>query len=129
MSISTPSYYTLSSDAPFLKDPAVIARTQDLAVSWSTDTPARPTDEVAVQVFSGTTQVDCIFGPSAGTGVVPAAALGALGAGMGSYEVHSKQFASKTVTGSNGAPWKLLFNVDARARTPSGLASGPVTIQ
>lgn len=129
ISMATPAYVSLSADDPFAKQPAVIARTQDLTISWSTDTTAQATDDVSVDLYSGSTQVYCIFGSSAGTGVVPAATLQALGAGDGTYEVHSKQSASKTVTGPDGKQWKLSFNVDARARTPNGLASGSVTFQ
>lgn len=129
LGMATPPYISLPADAPFAKQPTVISRTQDLTISWSADTPAQPTDDVSVDLYSGSTQVYCIFGVSAGTGVVPAATLQALGAGDGTYEVHSKQSASKTVTGSDGKQWKLSFNVDARARMPSGMASGPVTFQ
>jgi hypothetical protein len=129
ISIATPPYVTLSADDPFAKQPAVIDRTQDLTVSWSTDTTAQATDGVSVDLYSASTQVYCIFGAGAGTGVVPTATLQALGAGVGTYEVHSKQSVAKTVTGSDGTQWKLSFNVDARARMPNGLASGSVTFQ
>jgi hypothetical protein len=129
ISMATPSYVTLSAGAAFAKQPAVIARTQDLTISWSMDTPAQATDDVSVDLYSGSTQVYCIFGTGAGTGVVPSATLQALPAGGGTYEVHSKRSASKTVTAPNGTQWKLSFNVDARARTPNGMASGSVTFQ
>jgi hypothetical protein len=127
--MSAPSYVSLSADVAFANGPAVIPRTEDLAVSWSADMQAQATDEVSVSLNSGSTQVYCIFGASTGTGVVPAAILQALGAGNGTYEVHSKQSANKTVTGSDGMQWKFSFNVDARARTSSGTASGSVTFQ
>ena len=127
--IATPAYVSLLADVPLATGPAVIARTQDLAIAWSTDTPAQATDGVSINLYSGSTQVTCIFGASTGTGVVPAATLQALGAGDGTYEVHSKQSASKTVTASDGTQWKLSFNVDARARLPNGMAGGPVTFQ
>ncbi len=76
---------------------------------------------------SGATQLVCIFSVSAGTGVVPTAALELLDPGAGTFNVHSKE--GKALRGVDGTPWVLGFNVDAEARTMYGLAKGPVTLQ
>jgi hypothetical protein len=131
--IPTPPYIALTAASAFATSPFTVDRAQDLTVAWTSDTSAAPTDEVAVSLITGSTQVDCIFGAAAGTAVVPAAALAALGAGVGNYNVHSKDYASKAVvgggTGETAGTWSLDFNVDAYARTSYGLANGPVTIQ
>jgi hypothetical protein len=67
----------------------------------------------------------CIFDATAGMGVVPAAALALVPAGVGSYNVHSKEAATDKSVG--GSQWTFGFNVDAQARTSSGLAKGTVT--
>ena len=62
-------------------------------------------------------------------GVVPAEALQHLSAGPGNFDIHSKEYASKTVTGADGSSWSFGFNVDAHARASYGLTYGAVTVQ
>jgi hypothetical protein len=67
----------------------------------------------------------CIFAASAGTGVIPASALALVPAGAGSYNVHSPEGTTKKSVG--GSQWSFGLNVDAQARTSTGLAKGAVT--
>ena len=60
-------------------------------------------------------------------GVVPASALAVVPAGAGSYNVHSKEGTTDKNVG--GSHWSFGFNVDAQARTSSGLAKGTVTFE
>ncbi len=127
ITLATPPYIALTTDSAFAVPTTTLARSQDLTVSWTSDTAPSTADQVAVDVNSGTTQLVCIFSVSAGTGVIPTAALQLVEAGAGSFNVHSKQ--GKTLKGVDGTPWVLGFNVDAQARTSYGLARGPVTLE
>jgi hypothetical protein len=127
ITLSTPPYIALAAGSAFADPTPTVTRSHDLTVSWTSDSPPTTEDQVAVDLNVGSTQVVCIFGVSAGTGVVPAAALGLLGAGPGTFNVHSKQ--NKTLKGVDGTQWTLGFNVDAEARTSYGLAIGSVTLQ
>jgi hypothetical protein len=128
MTLGTPPYIALAPGSAFADATATLARTQDLTVSWTSDTSPTALDTVSVSLISGSTLVYCGFSVSAGSGVVSAAALPYLGTGAASSGVHSKEYTSQTVTGADGAQWTLGFNVDATARTSYGLAQGSVTI-
>jgi hypothetical protein len=125
--LATPPYIALMQGSAFADRPTTLARDQDLTVSWTSDTTPTSADQVAVDLDSGSVQIVCIFTASAGTGVVPAAALGLVPAGMGSYNIHSKQAATNKSVGGSG--WSFGFNVDAQARASSGLAQGAVTFE
>jgi hypothetical protein len=129
ITLDTPPYVTLTAGSAFGDSVSTIARSSDLTLTWTTDSPPAATDELVVDVVMAPVQIYCAFADSAGTGVVPASVLGQLSAGSGSYDVHSKQFASETRSGANGGSWNFSFNIDATARTRAGLASGSVTIQ
>jgi hypothetical protein len=123
--VDTPAYIALTEGSAFATPPTTLARDQDLTVAWTSDTTPASADQVAVDLESGSVQIVCIFASSAGTGTVPAAALALVPAGAGSYNVHSKQAATDRSVG--GSQWTFGFNVDAQARTSSGLAKGTVT--
>jgi hypothetical protein len=125
----TPPYVTLSPGSPFADATSTLDRTADLTFSWTSDTAPASTDLVGVYLDSGSTQVGCNFDASAGTGVVPAAALQALGAGAGSFDIHSKRSTSENMTAADGSIWSFGFNVDACARTSYGVATGKVTFR
>ncbi len=123
--LNSPPYIALTQESAFAISPTTLARNLDLSVEWTSDTPATSTDQVAVDLNSGSVQLACIFAASAGMGVIPASALALVPAGAGSYNVHSKEgTTSKSVGGSQ---WSFGFNVDAQARSSSGLAKGSVT--
>jgi len=125
--LSTPPYIALAAGSALAAANPTVMRSQDLTVSWTSDSPPTTADQVAVDFNMGSTQVVCIFSVSDGTGVVPAAALAPLGAGAGTFNVHSKQ--AKTLKSVDGTQWTLGFNVDAEARTNYGLAIGSATFQ
>jgi hypothetical protein len=82
-----------------------------------------------IDLTSTSTQIVCEYSASAGVGVVPAAALQSLPAGAGTFDVHSKEYASLHLGSGSGAQWSVGFNVDAHARTSYGLSFGAVTFQ
>jgi hypothetical protein len=85
---------------------------------------------VLVDLMIGTTQVTCAFSAAVGSGVVSAQVLQkGLVAGTGTYDIHSKEYASTPVHGPGGATWALGFNVDAHARASGGLATGAVVFE
>lgn len=123
--LDTPPYIALTQGSAFAIAPATLARDQDLTVEWTSDTAPTSADQVAVDLQTGSVQLVCIFAVSAGRGVIPASALAFVPAGAGSYNVHSKEgTTNKAVSGSQ---WSFGFNVDAQARTSTGLAKGAVT--
>jgi hypothetical protein len=125
----TPPYVTLSPGSPFADPTGTLDRTADLTFSWTSDTAPASTDLLGVYFDSGSTQVGCNFDASAGTGVVPAAALQTLGAGAGSFDIHSKRSTSETLAAGDGSTWSFGFNVDASARTSYGVAAGKVVFR
>jgi hypothetical protein len=129
ITLSTPPYIALTKDSAFNEVIATLVRTNDLTVSWTNDSPPSANDDVNVGVNAATTQVYCTFPASAGTGVVPAAALQMLQPGEGSYGIHSKQYASESMTAADLVPWSLSVNIDAAARSSYGLATGSLIIE
>jgi hypothetical protein len=125
----TPPYVTLSPGSPFADPPSTVDRSADLTFSWTSDTAPSSGDLLGVYLDSGSIQVGCNFDVSAGSGVVPAAVLQALGAGPGSFDIHSKHSIGENLTAANGSTWAFSVNVDAFARTTYGVASGKVTLQ
>ena len=123
--VDTPPYIALTQGSAFATAPVTLGRDQDLTVRWTSDTAPTSADQVAVDLQVGSVQLVCIFAVSAGMGIIPESALALVPAGAGSYNVHSKEgTANKSVSGSQ---WSFGFNVDAQARTSSGLAKGAVT--
>ncbi len=129
ITMSTPPYLALADGSAFDSAPTSIARSQDLTVSWTSDSSPSVLDQVLVDIWTGSTQLTCSYVVSAGTGVVPAEALQHLTAGQGNFDIHSKEYASQTVTGVDGSSWSFGFNVDAHARASYGLTYGAVTVQ
>jgi hypothetical protein len=129
LTLGTPPYLALTPGTLFATAPGPLTRSRDLTLSWTTDTAAAVADQVLIDVTVGTTQIACKLDASAGGGVIPTAALALLPAGEGTYDVHSKEYASQKMTSADGVAWTLEFNIDARARTSYGTAKGPVTIQ
>jgi hypothetical protein len=127
--LATPPYIALSTDSAFAAASTTLVRDQDLALSWTSDTPPSERDRVMLDLSSASTQIICQFSAGAGTGVVPAAALRSLTPGKATFDVHSKEYASDKFIGADGTQWTVGFNVDAHARTSYGLAKGPITIQ
>jgi hypothetical protein len=125
----TPPYVALSPGSPLADSAGTLDRSADLTFSWTSDTVPTSTDYLGVYLDSGSTQVGCNFDVSAGTGVVPTAALQALGAGAGSFDIHSKRNSTEKLTAPDGSTWSFSINVDALARTSYGVASGKVTFQ
>jgi hypothetical protein len=125
----TPPYVTLSPGSPFADPTSTIDRSSDLTFSWTTDEVPASGDQLGVYLDSGSTQVGVNFDLSAGTGVVPAAVLQTLGAGAGSFDIHSKRSTGETLTAPDGSTWSFSFNIDAFARTGYGVASGMVTFR
>jgi hypothetical protein len=123
--LDTPPYIALTQGSAFAIPPTTLARDQDLTVEWTSDTAPTSADQVAVDLDSGHVQLACIFAATAGIGVIPASALGLVPAGAGTYNVHSKEGSTNKAVG--GSQWSFGFNVDAQARTSSGLAKGAVT--
>ena len=128
ITLSTPPYTALASGSAFAVQTSTVVRSQDLTLSWTSDTPPTQSDQLVVDVNSEAVQIYCVFSIAAGQGVVPAMALESLDTGPGTYNVHSKVSASETVNDGDG-PWSLNFNVDAATRTAYGFANGTVTIQ
>jgi hypothetical protein len=129
ITLTTPPYVTLTAGSAFEGSVSTLARSSDLTITWTTESPPAATDQLLFDVNAASAQVYCVFAVGAGTGVVPATALGYLPTGPGSYSVHSKQYASETRSAAGGASWSFSFNVDATARTRTGLATGNLTIQ
>jgi hypothetical protein len=125
----TPPYVTLSPRSPFADPTSTLDRTADLTFSWTSETAPASTDSLGVYFDSGSTQVGCNFDANAGTGVVPTAALQALGAGAGRFDIHSKRSAHQNLAAADGSTWSFSFNVDAYARTSYGVAAGKVTFR
>ncbi len=125
--LATPPYIALAPGSAFATRPTTVARDADITVAWTSDTPPTAADQVAVDLDVGSSQLVCIFAASAGTGVIPAAAVALVPAGAGSYNVHSKQGSATKAVGGTG--WQFGFNVDAQARTNYGLAKGSVTFE
>jgi hypothetical protein len=125
----TPPYLALTGGSAFDAAPTTIARNEDLTVAWTSDSSPSVLDQVLVDIWTGSTQLTCQYVASAGIGVVPAEALQHLTAGPGNFDIHSKEYASKTVTGVDGSSWSYGFNVDAHARASYGLTYGAVTVQ
>jgi hypothetical protein len=128
LTLATPPYIALETGSTFAVAGNTVVRSQGLTISWTSDTPPSALDEVAVDVNSGSTQTYCIFNAAAGSGVMPAAVLGFLEAGNGTYSVISKAHAWENINEGDGQ-WVMNFNVNALARASYGLAKGPVTIQ
>ena len=126
--LSTPPYVALVAGSAFAAETSTVVRDHDLTVSWTSDSAPSELDDVAVDVSSASVQVYCIFPAASGTGVVPAAVLGLLEPGDGTYDVHSKENAYERIDAGEGS-WGMSFNVDAHARTSYGLAKGSVTIR
>jgi hypothetical protein len=124
-----PPYVALSPGSALADAAGTLDRTADLTFSWTSDTEPTSTDYLGVYFDSGATQVGCNFDVSAGTGVVPAAALRVLGAGPGSFDIHSKRATSEKLTAPDGSTWSFSINVDALARTSYGVAYGKVTFR
>jgi hypothetical protein len=131
----TPPYVTLSEGSAFATPTSTLVRSQDLTLTWTTVTQPTEYDFVKINLSgpvgaAGTsTSVGCRFPASAGRGVIPADALKPLGAGQGSYDVHSQESQSETVEDSNGSAWTFGFNLNAHALTSSGAATGSITFQ
>ena len=128
VTLSTPPYIALAAGSAFANATTTLIRAQDLTVSWTSDAPAAPSDEVVLDVKSGSMGVYCIFNAGAGEGVMPADVLESLEAGDGTYSVISKEHAYENINDGDGA-WVMNFNINALARTSYGLASGSVTIR
>ncbi len=129
ITLGAPPYVTLAEGSAFFALGGTVVRADDLTVSWTSDTTPSVIDDVAVSLISGGTQTYCTFNAGAGSGVVPAAALAGLEAGVARYSVASKVHASESISDKGDAPWGLSFNVVALASTSYGLAQGPVTIE
>jgi hypothetical protein len=124
---------------PFAEPERTIRRADGITLSWTTDEAAAPKDQVILNLHSPnagpttmaglSTRMLCVFPASAGSGLVPSAALSALSPGLGRYDLHSKQYRQEIVPSADGTPWKLGFNVSAHARTADGLAYGRVTVE
>jgi hypothetical protein len=127
--VTTPPYVALLAGSAFADRPGTLVRNHDLTISWSSDSAPVALDHVSVNLGSGSTLVNCGFSATSGVGVIPSAALQFLAPGQGTYDVHSKEGASETLTGADGEPFVLHFNVDAHARTSYGVANGSVTIE
>jgi hypothetical protein len=129
ITLASPPYVALVSSSAFFAANTTVTRSSDLTVAWSSDSVPAAIDELAVDVTSGSTQLVCTFSVSAGQGVIPSAALQNLGAGVGTYNVHAKEYTSRSLSAPDGSAWDFDFNVDATARAPYGLAKGSVTLQ
>ncbi len=126
---TSPPYVTLSPGSPLAVPTTTIDRNTDLTFSWTTEGVPASGDQLGVYFDSGSTQVGIDFDLSAGTGVVPAAALQALSAGSGTFDIHSKRSSDEKTTAPDGSTWSFTFNIDAFARASYGVASGKVTFQ
>ncbi len=127
--LATPPYVSLQTGSAFADATSTLARDRDLALAWTSDSAPANLDRVNIDLKSGATEINCAFDAAAGNGVVPAAALQALAAGEGTFDIHSKEYASQKISGTGGTTWTLQFNVAAHARTSYGLAKGAVTIE
>ena len=126
---ATPPYVALTAASAFASKTDTLARDQDLALSWTTDSAATAADLIVAEFASSDAQVLCSFDASAANGVVPAQALASLGAGDVSYEIHSRTTSTKEIVDAQGASWTVAFNVETRARTSYGVAAGSVTLE
>jgi hypothetical protein len=137
VTLASPPYIALSPDSTFAAHTSAVSRARDLGLSWTSSSPPTAADIVIIDLISPnsssnsglSTRVLCQFDAGTGQGVVPASALGLLSSGEGSFDVHSKEYSSQTLYGSNGTSWRAGFNVMAHARTSYGLAAGAVTIE
>jgi hypothetical protein len=127
--LASPPYVTLTAASMFFEPTQALSSARSFTVAWTVEGAASQLDQVVVNLTSGPAQLVCGFGASAGSGTVPAAAIQLLPTGPATYGVHSKEYASQTLYGSNGATWSVGFNVDAQATASSGLATGSLTIQ
>jgi hypothetical protein len=127
VTLATPPYVALAEGSAFASSTPSLSRSVDLTIAWTSDSPPVAADQLAVDLASGSSQLVCIFDASAGNGVIPAAALQLVPAGAGTYDVHSKEGATKKSVA--GTAWTLGFNVDAQARASDGLAKGATTFE
>jgi hypothetical protein len=130
MTVASPPYVALEPSSALAQPASTVSRQQDLQLSWTSDSPPTSADQVLVDLMIGTTQISCAFSAAVGNGVVPAQVLQkVLAAGTGTYDIHSKEFASTPVRGPGGSTWTLSFNVDAHLRAGGGLATGAVIFE
>lgn len=129
VTVATPAYVTLTSGSAFSSVPATVVRAAGLTASWTNDSQAAASEEVMVGVSSGSTSIDCGFAGAGGSGVIAPSTLAYLAPGTGTFNIHSKQYATQSLTGPNGVQWSFAFNVDAYAQTSYGVATGSVSIQ
>jgi hypothetical protein len=127
--LDSPAYLTLAPGSTFAARSATLSRSQDLMLAWTAETTPSGEDQLLVDLDAGATQISCSFAASASSGVIPAGVLSYLPAAMGTFDVHSKQYASQIVLGPDSTPWQIAFNVDAHALTSYGVSYGSVTFQ
>jgi hypothetical protein len=129
VTFATPPYVALEEGTAFAANPGTISRGGDLTLGWTTDTVAGSADQLVVDVTTNPAQLLCEFAASAGAGTIPAAALALVSPGAAKYDVHAKEFGSESLLDGSGERWSAGFNIDAHARTASGLAYGAITIE
>jgi hypothetical protein len=109
---STPARVTVS--APVPSDPWVVTRSGDVTLVWTGGTTEEVVATFGSLASNDPTEVECTFPASAGTGVVPAAALGMLPAGDGYYGVVSR---TRSVVGAG--VWHVTLRAESDAVTTS----------
>jgi hypothetical protein len=124
-SLTAPSKLTVT--APALPQTAsgslTVARDAPLTVSWTGASSGSVIVYLDIATPNKAYTVTCTYKPSDATGQVPAAALGMLPAGAGSYDLYVIERASPSVPA-----WKINFAASSSMGDPAGhAATGNVT--
>jgi hypothetical protein len=125
-SVPAPHLVSLAGGQAFALAAPTIPRGTDVAVTWTVDGTPMALEQVVVLLTQGVATVRCAFDASMGSGVVPADALLKLAAAEASYAVFSQHQAEVK---DSSTSWDVLFELNAVAATPAGLAKGTVTLQ
>jgi len=128
-SVPTPHFLAIAAgDALSTSSPSV-PRGQDLTLAWTVGGTPEELEQAILVFTQGNNTVSCTFPSSAHSGSIPAEALLQLGAGAASYSFFSQTLQQTSEPGTSFGGWEVDFAVQAVATTPTGLATGAITLE
>jgi hypothetical protein len=110
----------------FVQGKVVASANHDLAVAWTGSSAANVTVQLAAGTSGTSAVARCTFAGNSGGGVVPAAAIAAVGSAGGSASI---LVMSESRTTRNPDGWSIAFSLQSYGILPSGLAAGTLEIQ
>ncbi len=133
-SVPAPHFIALAASDVLAAVSPSASRATDLAVDWTVTGTPLSLEQVVVVLTQGLKTVSCSFDAGENSGVVPADALLALGAGNTSYQVYSLHEAGGGqgeggLDGDDEGGWAIRFRVQMAAATPAGLAKGTLRLE